>query len=152
MKREPNRPSPALRAPSPRSRGEGWGEGDNFISRRGVLRAGLGMTTALLYGGRAWAMGGMTHGSSSDTGVITRTPPKSEPLMQPDVRRAVGGVLSTTLRVRYAYLDIGGYRLHYRTYEGTSTGPTLRARPGDTLRIRLVNELPRWQSRSGATR
>ena len=42
----------------------------------------------------------------------------------------------------YAYKDIGGYRLSLRTYEGNIPGPTLRVRPGDTLRIRLVNELP----------
>jgi FtsP/CotA-like multicopper oxidase with cupredoxin domain len=54
----------------------------------------------------------------------------------------VGGVLDTTLGVRYAYHDIGGYRLYLRTYEGTIPGPTLRLQPGDTLRIALANDLP----------
>src|SRR6185295_17361055 len=52
------------------------------------------------------------------------------------------GELRTTLRVAYAYKDLGGYRLSLRTYEGNCPGPTLRVRPGDTIRIRLVNDLP----------
>jgi len=64
------------------------------------------------------------------------------PLLEPEVRRSANGELRTTLRVGYAYKDIGGYRLSLRTYEGTVPGPTLRARPGDVLRLRLQNELP----------
>ena len=44
--------------------------------------------------------------------------------------------------MRYAYKEIGGYRLYMRTYEGAVPGPTLRVRPGDVLRIRLINDLP----------
>ena len=73
----------------------------------------------------------------------TSTPAAEEPpLVEPEVRRAVNGELRTTLRARYAYKAIGGYRLHMRTYEGTIPGPTLRCRPGDVLRIRLINDLP----------
>lgn len=64
------------------------------------------------------------------------------PLAEPEVRRSVDGVLNTTLRCRYAYNDIGGYRLYTRTYEGTVPGPTLRVKPGDRLNITIVNELP----------
>jgi FtsP/CotA-like multicopper oxidase with cupredoxin domain len=46
------------------------------------------------------------------------------------------------LRLQYAYKDIGGYRLFVRTYEGTIPGPTLRVKPGDVLRIKLINDLP----------
>src|SRR5258708_22600025 len=62
--------------------------------------------------------------------------------MEPDVRRSVSGELRTTIRVHYAYKEIGGYRLYLRSYEGTIPGPTLRVRAGDVLRIRLINELP----------
>jgi hypothetical protein len=54
----------------------------------------------------------------------------------------VDGELRTTLRLQYAYRDIGGYRLFVRTYEGTVPGPTLRVKPGDLLRITLINDLP----------
>ena len=63
-------------------------------------------------------------------------------LVEPEVRRAVNGGLRTTLRARYAYKEIGGHKLHVRTYEGTVPGPTLRCRPGDVLAIRLINDLP----------
>ncbi|MBV8410232.1 MAG: multicopper oxidase family protein, partial [Alphaproteobacteria bacterium] len=51
------------------------------------------------------------------------------------------GVLATSLRCAYAWRAIGGYRLHLRAYEG-GLAPTLRMKPGETLRIRLVNDLP----------
>jgi FtsP/CotA-like multicopper oxidase with cupredoxin domain len=63
-------------------------------------------------------------------------------LIEPEVRRSAKGELRTNLRVRYAYKDIGGYRLSLRTYDDTIPGPTLRVRTGDVLRIRLSNELP----------
>jgi FtsP/CotA-like multicopper oxidase with cupredoxin domain len=87
---------------------------------------------------------GHQHGSPpvSAGGDPARISSESAPLIEPEVRRSSGGQLATTLRVRYAYQDIGGYRLHLRSYDGMTPGPTLRARPGDLLRIRLVNELP----------
>jgi FtsP/CotA-like multicopper oxidase with cupredoxin domain len=68
--------------------------------------------------------------------------PDSPAFVEPEVRASVGGLLETTLNVRYAYRNAGGYQLYLRTYEGTSPGPTLRVQPGDTIRIRLVNDLP----------
>ena len=53
-----------------------------------------------------------------------------------------GGVLSTTLDVRYADNTIGGDPVRLRSYNGQLIGPTLRAKPGDVLRIRLDNHLP----------
>lgn len=46
------------------------------------------------------------------------------PFVEPEVRRSANGELNTTLRMQYAYKDIGGYRLYMRTYEGTVPGPT----------------------------
>jgi len=64
------------------------------------------------------------------------------PLVEPEVRSSANGALNTTLRMRYAYKDIGGYRLYMRMYEGTVPGPTLRVKPGDVLRIKLINDMP----------
>ena len=47
-----------------------------------------------------------------------------------------------TLTVEYATTDIAGYRLRTRTYNGRTYGPTIEARPGETLGIRVVNGLP----------
>lgn len=60
---------------------------------------------------------------------------------EPRVVASSNGVLDTTLRVAYARNQIGRDPVCLRSYNGGLTGPTLRARPGDKLRIRLQNEL-----------
>jgi FtsP/CotA-like multicopper oxidase with cupredoxin domain len=81
--------------------------------------------------------------SETDTTIVRPAPfTPGAPLIEPEVRRSVNGELRTTLRVQYAWKDVGGYRLYLRTYEGMIPGPTLRVRPGDVLRIDLVNDLP----------
>jgi FtsP/CotA-like multicopper oxidase with cupredoxin domain len=83
------------------------------------------------------------HGGGATARGVPRAPfTKGEPLIQPEVRRSANGQLQTSLRVGYTYKDIGGYRLSLRSYEATIPGPTLRVRPGDILRIRLINNLP----------
>ena len=84
-----------------------------------------------------------THRQGAEPALRGSTPGSTgAPLVEPEVRSAVNGELRTTLHVRYAYMNVGGYRLYLRAYEGTSPGPTLRCQPGDVLRIRLVNDLP----------
>ncbi len=61
---------------------------------------------------------------------------------EPDVVAAANGVVRATLTVKYGDNMIGGCPVHLRSYNGKLVGPTLRARPGDTLRITLVNDLP----------
>jgi FtsP/CotA-like multicopper oxidase with cupredoxin domain len=76
--------------------------------------------------------------------------PASNPEFEnpPEVHSS-GGELSTTLTVQYTdptMTAIGSdprdAMLRLRSYSGKLVGPTLRARPGDTLRIKLVNNLP----------
>src|SRR5215468_6402814 len=113
-------------------------------SRRGVLRAGLAIGTLAL-GQRAalGQSGGGAHAHMPQIGVATSpvVPAMDQPLVEPEVRRSVGGVLSTSLRCAYAYRNIGGRRLYLRSYEG-GLGPTLRMKPGETLKIRLTNDFP----------
>jgi len=59
-----------------------------------------------------------------------------------DSRRSRDGLLKTELSVRYARNQIGGLSVFTRTFEGRIPGPTLRLRPGDTLQLRLLNQLP----------
>jgi FtsP/CotA-like multicopper oxidase with cupredoxin domain len=67
---------------------------------------------------------------------------------QPEVRQSSQGVLRTTLHVRIGENQLvdqvsGETRtVHTTTYEGTIPGPTLVVRPGDTLAMDLVNDLP----------
>jgi suppressor of ftsI len=46
------------------------------------------------------------------------------------------------LTTRYATTNIKGYKLRTRTYNGRTIGPILETRPGVTLSIRVVNQLP----------
>jgi len=74
------------------------------------------------------------------------------------VRRSSNGVLQTTIEVLISTntilntdtqeLDI----VQTPTYEGALTGPTLRVKPGDSLRIEMINNLPPnpAQQRTGA--
>ena len=86
---------------------------------------------------------GGAHAHMPELGVtkLPVVPAMDQPLVEPEVRRSANGVLSTSLRCAYAYRDIGGMRLYLRAYEG-GLGPTLRMKPGETLKIRLANELP----------
>jgi FtsP/CotA-like multicopper oxidase with cupredoxin domain len=116
------------------------------LSRRRFLLNGATLTTAVLTPGilglTSLAAGETPMDMSSVRGVPRAPYDRDALLTEPQVRRAVNGELRTTLRVAYAYKDMGGYRLSLRSYEGNIPGPTLRFRPGDVLRIRLVNDLP----------
>ncbi|MCB4767881.1 multicopper oxidase family protein [Ancylobacter sp. Lp-2] len=120
-------------------------------SRRNLLQgAGLGAITLAtgLAGGfalRASAVNGAADGHAghgSARGVPRAPWDRAAALAEPQIRRSENGALATELRAAYAYKDLGGYRLSLRTYEGGIPGPTLRVKPGDTLRIRLINDLP----------
>jgi FtsP/CotA-like multicopper oxidase with cupredoxin domain len=64
------------------------------------------------------------------------------PFSEPPVIRSGGGYLSAALEVQFREETIDGKPALYRTYNGLFTGPTLRFRPGDTLDVQLVNQLP----------
>ena len=51
------------------------------------------------------------------------------------------GVLAVTLRAQRSTIDIGGQQAVAEVYDGSYAPPTLRVRPGDVIRLRLVNQL-----------
>lgn len=53
------------------------------------------------------------------------------------------GAAGYTLTVKYATTNIKGYMLRGRTYDGRTHGKTLVTRPGETLSVKIVNELPK---------
>lgn len=63
-------------------------------------------------------------------------------LRSPVELRSHNGVLETTLRLAYSENVVNGQKVYVRNYNGSLIGPTLRVRPGDMLRIRLINDLP----------
>jgi FtsP/CotA-like multicopper oxidase with cupredoxin domain/peroxiredoxin len=66
----------------------------------------------------------------------------TEPFANAEMVRSAHGVLQATLVVKYGDNVIRGSRVHLRSYDGRLVGPTLRAKPGDVLRIRVENRLP----------
>ena len=116
---------------------------DPHASRRGLLQAGLAIGTLALGPRAALGQSGAAHTHMPELGVakLPVVPAMDQPLVEPEVRRSVNGVLSTSLRCAYTYRDIGGFRLYLRSYEG-GLAPTLRMKPGETLKIRLTNDLP----------
>jgi FtsP/CotA-like multicopper oxidase with cupredoxin domain len=65
----------------------------------------------------------------------------AEELVEPEVRASRDGLLDTTLTCRVQSVPLAGQTAIMNVYEGSSPGPTLRIRPGDTLRVNLVNML-----------
>jgi FtsP/CotA-like multicopper oxidase with cupredoxin domain/peroxiredoxin len=66
----------------------------------------------------------------------------TEPFAEAEAIHSVDGQLRTSLVVKYGDNVIRGSRVHLRSYNGQLVGPTLRAKPGDVLKIRVENQLP----------
>ena len=64
-----------------------------------------------------------------------------EALRAPTQLRSANGKLDVTLVARAARVNVGQYELNVAGYNGEYAGPVLRVRPGDLLRVRLVNQL-----------
>ena len=73
--------------------------------------------------------------------VHTSRAAEGAPLVEPEVRTSRDGLLDTTLTASVMPVSVAGGTALMRVYEGSFPGPTLRVRPGDTLRINLVNKL-----------
>jgi suppressor of ftsI len=73
--------------------------------------------------------------------VSTGRAAEGEPLVEPEVRTSRDGLLDTTLTASVMKVPVAGGTAIMRVYEGSFPGPTLRIRPGDTLRVNLVNDL-----------
>jgi FtsP/CotA-like multicopper oxidase with cupredoxin domain/peroxiredoxin len=68
--------------------------------------------------------------------------PATPDFVEPDVVRSQSGNLYLTLNAAYAYNTIGSDQVYLRSFNGKLVGPTIRAKPGDTLYITLKNSLP----------
>jgi FtsP/CotA-like multicopper oxidase with cupredoxin domain len=66
----------------------------------------------------------------------------TQPLQTPVEYRSQNGVLAVTLEARGGPLQVGKFTIEGAAYDGVYGGPVLRLKPGDTLRLKLVNHLP----------
>jgi FtsP/CotA-like multicopper oxidase with cupredoxin domain len=64
-------------------------------------------------------------------------------LLRPPEIRSVNGELTTQFAIRYGAHRIAGDPVWLRGYNDALAGPVLRLRPGDTLRVDMLNQLPR---------
>src|SRR6266436_649488 len=65
----------------------------------------------------------------------------SETFVSPPEIVSSNGVLNATLTAGTAMVKIGTKDVLARVYDGLYVPPTLRVRPGDTIKLRLVNTL-----------
>src|SRR5205085_11384485 len=65
--------------------------------------------------------------------------PVRDSFVEPPVWSSHGGVLSGTLVVGRARNRLGGRVIDTLTYNGGIPGPTWSVRPGDEIRVRLIN-------------
>jgi FtsP/CotA-like multicopper oxidase with cupredoxin domain len=71
--------------------------------------------------------------------------PAKQPLSRPSTGStlfiSLNGLLQVELDARYEAIAMGDRRAYLMSYAGQIPGPRLEARPGDTVRIRLTNQL-----------
>ncbi|HWV22617.1 MAG TPA: multicopper oxidase family protein [Thermomicrobiales bacterium] len=129
------------------------------VTRRRVLTAGAAAAVigAVRFGGAAAQH---DHHATPTTGVdVTPTPdtrniltldetgstgdpgPEGQDLIEPEVREAVNGLLETSLTAAFGATTVNGQPKVSRVYDGIYPGPTLKAKPGDTIRVSLSNHL-----------
>jgi FtsP/CotA-like multicopper oxidase with cupredoxin domain len=94
----------------------------------------------------ASGMHGM-HGSPTSappTPANTPTPfigTTGQPLVEPEVRQSVNGVLETAFEAKLTQTTVAGQTVTAMVYEGSYPGPTLRIKPGEILKLDLTNSL-----------
>ena len=121
---------------------------DATWSRRSLLKGAVGA-------GALAATGGIVAACSTDTSAPNGTAsPNAEVngrsgFAMPAEIESSAGVLRAELVCTSSTSVIGGTSVRTMTYGATAPGPTLRARPGDTLRITLVNNLAEATSGGG---
>ena len=85
---------------------------------------------------------GVAASAPGDRQVPTTFPTvQGRSFVQPPVLRSRHGVLAATLTVSPTTYRVAGTPIRGKAYDGSFIGPTMRLRPGDTIRLRFRNEL-----------
>ncbi|MGQ1839707.1 multicopper oxidase family protein [Kocuria turfanensis] len=100
------------------------------LTRRQLLALGAAGAGAAAVGGAGlwWSGGGEALGGGRE-------------LLQPEILSSRNGVLDLALEAAPAQVRIGAREAHVQAFNGSLPGPTLRVRPGDTLRVAMSNGL-----------
>lgn len=106
------------------------------ISRRNaLLLGGLGVAATAAGGaGLAWTLAG-------SGGLAGGGPASGAPVGEPAEERSSAGVLQVRLTAAPGPVRLAGQDATALSYNGSIPGPTLRLKPGDTLKITLANNL-----------
>jgi FtsP/CotA-like multicopper oxidase with cupredoxin domain len=103
-------------------------------SRRDFLRLGWKLGAGLALPAGLLSCGGGSGDSSSSL--------PDETFVEPRRFQSIGGELDVTLRVAYFSTTLKGKAVMLRAMNDSIPAPTLSVNAGDTLRIRVVNQLP----------
>ena len=111
--------------------------GEVSCSRRDFVRWGWSLGAGLVLPAGFAGCGG---GNGSDSTAVRRL--HDETFVEPPTLESRNGVLDVTLEVAYLTTTLAGSPVKLRSLGRSIPAPTLRVQAGDTLRIRLVNNLP----------
>jgi FtsP/CotA-like multicopper oxidase with cupredoxin domain len=126
-----------------------------IASRRSVLAAGAGIASALALGKQALAAQHDHHDATpaaspidSDATTLDATPEATPvvvapgpDLVEPEVRASENGLLETSLTAAFGPAMVNGRQVTSRVFDGMYPAPTLKVRPGDTIRLKVTNDL-----------
>jgi suppressor of ftsI len=104
----------------------------HMIGRRDLMKVAAGAGVAAIgVAGRGLILPWFDYGRAAAT----------EELIEPEVRASRDGLLDTKLELSVMPVRVADKTPIMAVYEGSLPAPTLRVRPGDRLRINLVNKL-----------
>ena len=83
----------------------------------------------------------LTAWSAENVDLLRRATPELTPFREPRSISSRDGVLRVTLRAERSSIRVGDQQAITEVYNGSYIPPTLRVRPGDLIRLRLVNRL-----------
>jgi len=128
--------------------------GADGTSRRRFITGGAGLfAAATLTRRRAGAQEGTPHAHGGATPAHPEASPEATPaappfvgvtgqeLVDPEVRHSENGVLDTQLKASIGTVTVAGVEVTSLHYEDQFTGPTLRLKQSETLKIKLINDL-----------
>lgn len=74
-------------------------------------------------------------------GTAERGAPRLGLFSEPPEIRSVDGVLNATLTAEIKQIEVAGRQVTARVYNGLYVPPTLRVKPGDVIKLKLVNKI-----------